>query len=65
MKVQNASKRVIKLLNGKQKVMLIPGTDEVYDVTDNEDVRFYIKAGDLVEVVTRTGKAVKVADKDE
>lgn len=67
MKVQNKSKRVMKLLNGKQKVTLIPGTDEVYEVTDSADVQFYIEAGDLIEVVTRKGaKPVQVAgDKDE
>lgn len=66
MKVQNTSKRVIKLLNGKQKVTLVPGSGEVHEVTDNEDVQFYIKAGDLAEVVTRAGKApAKVADKEE
>lgn len=62
MKVQNKSKRVMKLLNGKQKVTLIPGTDEVYEVTDCADVQFYIEAGDLTEVVTRPGRKPAKAD---
>jgi len=67
MKVQNTSRRVIKLMNGKEKVTLVPGTGEVYDVTDNADVRFLIEAGELTEVVARTGrKAAKVeADKKD
>ena len=62
MKVQNTSKRVIKLLNGKEKVTLIPGTDAVYDVTDNADVQFFIDAGDLTEVVARPGRKPAKAD---
>lgn len=58
MKVRNTSKRVIKLLNGKEKVTLIPGPEEVYEVTDCPDVQYYIGVGDLVETVARTaGKA--------
>lgn len=64
MKVQNTSRRVIKLMHGKDKVTLIPGTNAVYDVTDCADVRFYIDAGDLTEIVSRTGsKPAKVEDK--
>lgn len=55
MKVKNTSKRVIKLRNGKDKVTLIPGTDDVFDVSDCDDVQFLIAAGDLIEVA---GKAV-------
>lgn len=62
MKVQNTSKRVIKLMNGKQKVTLIPGTGEVYDVTDCPDVQFYLDAGDLTEAVGRRVRA-KADDK--
>lgn len=54
MKVRNTSKRVIKLLNGKEKVTLIPGSEEVYEVTDCPDVQYYIGVGDLIEVVART-----------
>lgn len=53
MKVRNTSKRVIKLLNGKEKVTLIPGSDEVYEVSDCLDVQHYISVGDLIETVTR------------
>lgn len=53
MKVKNTSKRVIKLMNGKDKVTLVPGTDDVYDVTDCADVQFYLDAGDLSENVGR------------
>lgn len=56
MKVKNTSKRVIKLMHGKEKVTLVPGTEDVYDVTDNADVQFYINARDLVEVVDRPGR---------
>ena len=56
MKVQNTSRRVIKLMNGKEKVTLVPGTGEVYDVTDNADVQFLIEAGELTEVVARPGR---------
>lgn len=56
MKVQNTSRRVIKLMNGKQKVTLVPGTGEVYDVTDNADAQFLIEAGELTEVVARPGR---------
>lgn len=59
MKVKNTSKRVIKLLNGKDKVTLIPGTDDVYDVTDNADVQFLIEARDLVEVYGKPGRKTK------
>lgn len=63
MKVQNTSKRVIKLMRGKDKVTLVPGMDEIYDVTDCADVQFYIEAGDLSEVVARpSGKPAKVKD---
>lgn len=67
MKVQNTSRRVIKLMNGKEKVTLVPGTGEVYDVTDNADVQFLIEAGELTEIVARPGrKAAKVeADKKD
>lgn len=54
MKVRNTSKRVIKLLNGKEKVMLIPGSEEAYEVSDCPDVQHYISAGDLIETVART-----------
>lgn len=57
MKVKNTSKRVIKLLNGKDKVTLIPGTSDVYNVTDCPDVQFLIAAGDLIKTV---GNAVVV-----
>jgi len=61
MKVQNTSRRVIKLMHGKDKVTLIPGTNAVYDVTDCADVQYYIEAGDLAEVVERpSGKPAKV-----
>lgn len=56
MKVQNTSRRVIKLMNGKEKVTLVPGTGEVYDVTDNADAQFLIEAGELTEVVARPGR---------
>jgi hypothetical protein len=59
MKVKNTSKRVIKLLNGKDKVTLIPGTDEVYDVTDGADVQFLIEARDLAEVYGKPGRKPK------
>lgn len=66
MKVQNTSRRVIKLMNGKEKVTLVPGTGEVYDVTDNADVQFLIDAGELTEVVARPGrKPAKTADEGE
>lgn len=67
MKVQNTSRRVIKLMNGKEKVTLVPGTGEVYDVTDSADVQFLIDAGELTEIVARPGrKAAKVeADKKD
>lgn len=57
MKVKNTSRRVIKLMNGKEKVTLVPGTGETYDVTDNADVRYMIEAGDLTEVAERNRKA--------
>lgn len=56
MKVQNTSRRVIKLLNGKKKVALIPGTGEVYEVTDCADVQYYIELGELTEVSARQGR---------
>ena len=71
MKVKNTSRRVIKLLNGKEKVTLIPGTDDVYDVTDSADTQAMIEAGELAEVYERPkatkaetakGKATKAED---
>ena len=59
MKVKNTSKRVIKLLNGADKVTLVPGTDEVYDVTDCADVQFLIAAGDLAEAYGKSGRKPK------
>src|SRR5690625_6948395 len=59
MKVKNTSRRVIKLLNGKEKVTLVPGTDDVYDVTDSDDVQHYIEARDLIEVVAQRGRAAR------
>jgi len=56
MKVKNTSKRVIKLLNGKDKVTLLPGTEETYEVTDCADVQFLIDAGDLTEAAPRRGR---------
>lgn len=56
MKVKNTSSRVIKLLNGKEKVTLLPGSDEAYDVTECADVQFYLDAGDLAEAVSRRGR---------
>ncbi|KAB1444201.1 hypothetical protein [Bordetella bronchiseptica] len=56
MKVKNTSKRVIKLLNGKDKVTLVPGTDEAYDVSDSADVQAMIKAGELAEVYGKPGR---------
>lgn len=34
--------------------MLIPGSEEAYEVSDCPDVQYYISAGDLIEVVART-----------
>ncbi|WP_368648980.1 hypothetical protein ABRY95_13835 [Castellaniella ginsengisoli] len=59
MKVKNTSKRIIKLLNGSDKVTLVPGTDEVYDVTDCADVQFLIAAGDLAESYGKPGRRPK------
>lgn len=56
MKVKNTSARVIKLLNGKDKVTLIPGTDDEYTVTDCADVQFLIGAGDLIETYGKPGR---------
>lgn len=65
MKVQNTSRRVIKLMNGKEKVTLVPGTGEVYDVTDNADVQFLIDAGELTEIVTRPGRKTAKVEADK
>ncbi len=62
MKVKNTSKRVIKLMNGKEKVTLVPGSNEAYDVTDNADVQFYLDAGDLAEAVAPRKPAGKAED---
>ncbi len=59
MKVKNTSKRVIKLLNGKDKVTLIPGTDDAYDVSDSADVQAMIEAGELAEVYGKPGRKPK------
>lgn len=50
MKVRNLSRHVIKLLNGKDKVTLVPGTDDVYEVSDSKDVQYLIEKGELIEV---------------
>lgn len=66
MKVKNTSKRVMKLLNGKEKVTLIPGTNEVYEVSDSDVVQFYLENGDLTEAVVRSkGKAGKSEGKSK
>lgn len=62
MKVKNTSKRVIKLLNGKDKVTLLPGTDEAYEVSDSADVQFYLDAGDLTEAAPRRGRPPSKAE---
>lgn len=59
MKVKNTSKRVIKLLNGKDKVTLVPGTDDAYDVSDSSDVQAMIEAGELAEVYGKPGRKAK------
>lgn len=33
--------------------MLIPGSEEAYEVSDCPDVQHYIGVGDLIETVTR------------
>lgn len=53
MKVKNTSARVINLMHVDTKLTLIPGTDEVYEVTDCPDVQWYIDRGDLAEVFVR------------
>lgn len=65
MKVKNTSKRVIKLMNGKEKITLVPGTDDVYDVTESADVQFYIDAGDLAEAVVRRGRQTAKSEGDD
>ena len=59
MKVKNTSKHVIKLPNGKAKVTLIPGTGDVYDVSDSADVQAMIASGELIEAPA--GKRAKAA----
>lgn len=65
MKVKNTSKRVIKLLNGKDKVTLIPGTDDTFDVSDCDDVQFLIAHGDLIEVAGKAAGASKPGRKSK
>lgn len=64
MKVKNTSRRVINLMHGNTKLTLIPGTDEVYEVTDCPDVQWYVERGDLAEAFERSkSKADSKAEK--
>ncbi|MBR8654201.1 hypothetical protein KDH83_12945 [Achromobacter sp. Marseille-Q0513] len=65
MKVKNTSSRVIKLLNGKDKVTLVPGSDEAHEVTECAEVQFYLDAGDLTETAARRGRPPGKADGEQ
>ncbi|MGS1116016.1 hypothetical protein [Castellaniella sp. UC4442_H9] len=63
MKVKNTSRSIIKLLSGENKVTLKPGTEDVYDVDDCDDVQYLIARGDLIETTARAArKAAKASD---
>lgn len=52
-------------MRGDTKLTLIPGTGEVYEVTDCPDVQWYIERGDLAEAFDRSKSKFAGGDEPE